>query len=198
MESTHHKNTSNRERLDVENTILSIQQGDIEQYRVIIEQYQKQLYVYCYYLLKQTEDAQDAVQDIFVKAYQHIDNYKQTVSFSAWIYKIAYNHCMNLNKKRYRDVQLLQVFKNTYQSIVFAKRSSIEEGLESLISHLTFNERHLLLLRAVEDYSFEEIGHVMNITPATARKKYERIRKKLVQKNLEGGYLHEQSLKTTR
>lgn len=198
MESTHHKNTSNRERLDVENTILSIQQGDIEQYRVIIEQYQKQLYVYCYYLLKQTEDAQDAVQDIFVKAYQHIDNYKQTVSFSAWIYKIAYNHCMNLNKKRYRDVQLLQVFKNTYQSIVFAKRSSIEEGLESLISHLTFNERHLLLLRAVEDYSFEEIGHVMNITPATARKKYERIRKKLVQKNVEGGYLHEQSLKTTR
>lgn len=198
MESTHHKNTSNRERLDVENTILSIQQGDIEQYRVIIEQYQKQLYVYCYYLLKQTEDAQDAVQDIFVKAYQHIDNYKQTVSFSAWIYKIAYNHCMNLNKKRYRDVQLLQVFKNTYQSIVFPKKSTTEEGLESLISHLTFNERHLLLLRAVEDYSFEEIGHVMNITPATARKKYERIRKKLVQKNVEGGYLHDQSLKTTR
>lgn len=198
MESIHHTNTSNRDRLDLENTVLSIQQGDTEQYRVIIEQYQKQMYVYCYYLLKQTEDTEDALQDIFVKAYQHIDNYKQTVSFSAWIYKIAYNHCMNLNKKRYRDIELLQVFKNTYQFIVFPKKSTTDEGLESLISHLTFKERHLLLLRAVEDYSFEEIGHVMNITPATARKKYERIRKKLIQINAEGGYLHEQSLKTTR
>lgn len=198
MESRYHQNTRSSDHLDVENTVLSIQQGEIEQYRVIIEQYQKQMYVYCYYLLKQTEDAQDAVQDIFVKAYQHLDNYKQTVSFSAWMYRIAYNHCMNLNKKRYRDIRLLQVFKNTYQTIIYPRRSSIEEGLESLLSLLSFKERHLLLLRAVEEYSFEEIGHVMNITPANARKKYERIRKKLVQKNEEGGYLHEQSLKTTR
>lgn len=198
MESIHHKNTGNRNCPDVENIILLIQKGDTEQYRVIIEQYQKQMYVYCYYLLKQTEDVEDAVQDIFIKAYQHIENYRQTVSFSAWIYKIAYNHCMNLNKKKYRDIQLLQVFKNTYQSLVFSKKSSTEEGLESLISHLTFGEKHILLLRAVEDYSFEEIGHVMNITSATARKKYERIRKKLIQKNIEGGYLHGQSLKTTR
>ncbi|WP_454192472.1 RNA polymerase sigma factor [Paenibacillus sp. Marseille-Q7038] len=48
---------------------------------------------------------QDAVQDIFIKAYENMLSYKSPGSFSAWLYKIAYNHCMNLNKKKFRDVE---------------------------------------------------------------------------------------------
>ena len=178
----------------LEHMIQRIQQGETELYRVIVEKYQKQIYVYCYYLLKQTEMTQDAVQDIFIKAYENMEKYTKTVSFSAWLYKIAYNHCINLNKKRFRDVELLQFFKNTYPSeMAYKKDTRNSDRLELLMNHLIFDEKHILLLRAVEDYSYEEIGQVMNIRAATARKKYERIRKKLIKRNGEGGYVHDQS-----
>ncbi|MEF3354907.1 RNA polymerase sigma factor [Paenibacillus sp. GYB006] len=192
MNSIQRNSADDREQLHLDHMIQRIQQGETEPYRVIVEKYQRQIYVYCYYLLKQTEMTQDAVQDIFIKAYENIASYTRPGSFSAWLYKIAYNHCMNLNKKKFRDVELLQFFKNTYSTeMAYKKDTQSSDRLEILMDHLSFDEKHILLLRAVEDYSYDEIGQVMNIKAATARKKFERIRKKLIKRNGEGGTYEE-------
>lgn len=175
--------------------IRQIKDGDTEKFRLIIEKYQKRIYLYSCYLLQDKEQAEDAVQDIFIKAFRYIGSYSPTVSFSAWIHKIAYNHSVNLNKKKLRDHQMVRDVQDLYaaSAAVPYKTNDIEELLEPL----SFNEKYILLMRAVEEYSYEEIGHVLNISPANARKKYERIRKKLMkQKN--GGYGHEQALRATR
>lgn len=188
------------ERNYIEQAIRMVQAGETEKYRMIVAAYQKQIYVYCYYLLQQSEGAEDAVQDIFMKAYVHIQTYSKEVSFSAWLYKIAYNHCMNLNKKRYRDIDMLHRFKKAYSSDVLNTRDELldSDRVESLLRSLTFQEKNLLLMRALEDYSYEEIGQVLNVTPSAARKKMERIRKKLMKKRAEGGVVHDSILKSTR
>lgn len=59
-------------------------------------------------------------------------------------------------------------------------------------------ERHILILRAVEEYSYDEIAEVMNLKSATVRKKYERLRKKMINFNQKGGYAHESKLHKAR
>ncbi|MGE7824073.1 sigma factor [Paenibacillus sp. NPDC093718] len=66
--------------------------GDKHAYRAIILQFERQMYTYCYYILKNHAETEDAVQEIFIRAYEHIHQYKRQVSFSAWLYKMAY-HC---------------------------------------------------------------------------------------------------------
>lgn len=85
-----------------EELIRTIQGGKLELYAAIVQRYQQRLYVYCYHLLMQREEAEDAVQDVFIKAYEKLSQYAYRQSFSAWLYKIAYHHCLNMLKRRRR------------------------------------------------------------------------------------------------
>ncbi|MEC0168238.1 RNA polymerase sigma factor [Paenibacillus graminis] len=193
MTSEHPGNIDSEE---INQVIQQIKKGDTDKFRVIIEKYQKRVYLYSYYLLNDKEQVDDAVQDIFIKVYQHIGDYTETVSFSAWIHKIAYNHSINLNKKKFRDYQLLLDCQDL--NTVSSTNNNQENYIDVLLQQLSFNEKYILLLRAVEEYSFDEMGHVLNITAANARKKYERIRKKLNRHRNGGHEEHEKTLGTTR
>ncbi|BFH14952.1 sigma-70 family RNA polymerase sigma factor [Paenibacillus melissococcoides] len=69
--------------------------GDKEAFAEIIQRFEKPIYIYCYHILKSREEAEDALQEIFIKAYEQIHRYRPTVSFSAWVYKIAYHYSLN-------------------------------------------------------------------------------------------------------
>ncbi|WP_216827474.1 RNA polymerase sigma factor [Alkalihalobacterium elongatum] len=68
-------------------------------YEEIIQRYQKQIFSYCYRFLRNKQDAEDATQDVFFKSYQNLHTYEYGSSFSAWLYKIAYHHCINKKRK---------------------------------------------------------------------------------------------------
>nr|WP_280142882.1 sigma-70 family RNA polymerase sigma factor [Paenibacillus sp. 453mf] len=171
----------------------------MEQFRTVIQRFQRQMYVYCKLLLNDKDQAEDAVQDIFIKSYQDINSYSPTVSFQAWLYKIAYHHCLNLNKKKANDRKLFHIFKELYRSTLQYHIDSSSE-LQDILDPLSMEEKHILLLRAVEEYSYDEIAEVMDLKPATIRKKYERLRKKLNNEHQpqEGGYIHESAFHKSR
>lgn len=164
--------------------------GNQEAYRTIIQAYERRIYTYCYYILRSHEEAEDAVQDIFVKVYQQLRRYEKRVSFNAWLYKLAYHHCLDQIRKRKRWNKLLSLYKEQ-QPIAFYNPND-EEPLQKLcIDDLTAEESNLLILKVVEQYSFEEMGQIMDCNPATLRKKFERLRKKLVRQRMnEGGSPH--------
>lgn len=65
----------------------------------LLAEYHRQIFVYCYNILRNTHDAEEAVQDVFLKVYEsnklsEIDNHR------AWLYKIAHNHCINKVRRR--------------------------------------------------------------------------------------------------
>jgi DNA-directed RNA polymerase specialized sigma24 family protein len=65
----------------------------------LIKAYGREIFSYCYHLLRNKEDAEDAVQEIFLKAYYGLEK-KRIASISLWLYKVAYNHCLNILRKR--------------------------------------------------------------------------------------------------
>ncbi|NBD24133.1 sigma-70 family RNA polymerase sigma factor [Paenibacillus sp. T1] len=168
--------------INVNQAVIRVQEGDMESYAFIIQHFQRKLYLYCYYLLKNQEEAEDATQDIFIKGLDRIRQFSPTVSFSAWIYKIAHHHCIDLMKKRNKS---LTWFLHLRKEPTEFNASRYTDYIHELLERLNTVERKILLLRALEDYSFEEIGIIMGLKSAAVRKKYERLRKKM--RNEEGG-----------
>ncbi len=165
--------------MNIEEVVAQVQSGDKQAYRVILQHYERQMYTYCYYILKNHAETEDAVQEIFIRAYENLYQYNRRVSFSAWLYKVAYHHLINLKKKKIRWLNLIkQVEKqNEHFEIAFSQHETI---VSQLLTYLTAEERHILLLKAVEQYTFEEISEIMGLKSATVRKKYERLRAKLM------------------
>lgn len=87
--------------MNTPNQLESIQSGTIKYFEQIIDDYQAKIYKYCFHMLGNHFDAEDAVQEVFIKTYQNMTrNYTENGSFSAWLYKIAHNHCINVLRKK--------------------------------------------------------------------------------------------------
>ncbi|MBU5345919.1 RNA polymerase sigma factor [Paenibacillus lautus] len=161
----------------IEAVVEQVKAGDKHAYHAIILQFERQMYTYCYYILKNHAETEDAVQEIFIRAYEHLHQYKRQVSFSAWLYKLAYHHLINIKKKQNRFLNLIEHCKEQQPVMPISQHEPI---VYELLTYLTAEERHILLLKAVEQYTFEEISDIMGLKSATIRKKYERLRSKLM------------------
>jgi RNA polymerase sigma-70 factor, ECF subfamily len=161
----------------IEAVVEQVKAGDKHAYQAIILQFERQMYTYCYYILKNHAETEDAVQEIFIRAYEHLHQYKRQVSFSAWLYKMAYHHLINIKKKQSRFLNLIEHCKEQQPVMQISQHEPV---VYELLTYLTAEERHILLLKAVEQYTFEEISDIMGLKSATIRKKYERLRRKLI------------------
>lgn len=166
-----------RRKDSIESVVEQVKAGDKQSYREIILQFERQMYTYCYYILKNHTETEDAVQEIFIRAYENLHQYSRQVSFSAWLYKMAYHHLINIKKKQSRLLKLVEDYKEQQPVLQVSHHESM---VYELLTYLTSEERHILLLKAVEQYTFEEISEIMDLKAATVRKKYERLRRKLM------------------
>ncbi|MGE7021899.1 RNA polymerase sigma factor [Solibacillus cecembensis] len=182
--------------LAIKTIVEQVQSGDVHAYTEIIRSFQKQIYIYCYYLLGNKEEAEDAAQDIFIKGLENIRNFSYTVSFSAWLYKIAHHHCMDLLKKKIKSYKFWTSFKKERAHESHRQAYEYDDFIHELLEKLNVDEKRILLLRSIEEYSFDEIASIMELKPTTVRKKYERLRKKLLKEKKLGGEIYEHSLKT--
>lgn len=169
----------------IEEAIHQVHAGDRQAFTTIITEYERKIYTYCYYLLRNREEAEDAVQDIFVKVYQQLRRYEKRVSFSAWLYKVAYHHCLDQLRRRKRRSRLLSLYK--LQLMTHQQALPEEPPVDRILEKLTSEERGLLILRVIEQYSFEEISMITGSSSPALRKKYERLRKKLIQQKADEG-----------
>lgn len=172
----------------IEEIIEQVKAGDKQRYGAIIRKFERQMYTYCYYILRNHAETEDAVQEIFIRAYEQLHKYERQVSFSAWLYKMAYHHLINLKKKQSRWLKLVNHCKEQQTLPQVSPHAPV---VEDMLAELKPDEQHLLLLKAVEQYTFEEIAGIMGIQAANARKKYQRLRHKLLNgRSQEGGIVN--------
>jgi RNA polymerase sigma factor (sigma-70 family) len=169
--------------------------GNKQAFSHIINKYKNQLYATILRLTKNPHDAQDLVQEAFVKVYYQLDKYDKKGPFSSWFYRVAINHCMDeFRKKRYKQVEMTEdvMEKNpNHPELVFLKREESRQ-LEALLVTLPEDERMIILLRYVNELSYEEISELAGVPVSTVRNKLHRAKKKLRKTvNCEGGYFNE-------
>ena len=166
----------------MEQYIADVKAGDIEKFSYIVHQYERQIFIYCSRILNSEQDAEDAIQEIFFKAYKSIDSYKPKYSFNSWLYKIAYNHCINVLRKRkvYEKAKsLLFMEERSKTNTEVHERSIFSPAFEKVFLSLSHAERSLLILHVFHEKTYQEISEITGTSSEAVRKKISRTKMKV-------------------
>jgi RNA polymerase sigma-70 factor (ECF subfamily) len=162
-----------------------------EAFSEIIDTYEVQL---MRYIMRSTDisdiDAENLLQDIFIKIYRYIHEYDAQYSFSSWIYRIAHNMIIDNYRKNKQNDEQISLEDEEYQYIVDTltdgnsphldlKQGDIKSCVQKAISYLRSEYREVILLKCIEWYSYEEISDILMIPSGTASTLVNRARKEL-------------------
>jgi RNA polymerase sigma-70 factor (ECF subfamily) len=145
--------------------------GDSRSFEALVHKYQAPIYNLALRMVKVPEDAEDITQTVFVKAYEKLDSYDSAHRFFSWIYRIAVNESINYLRRRKR--------MDEYESGVSARDEiTPEENLRGgelsrvvgrAISSLKMDYRLVLVLRHFHDFTYVEIGDILQIPEKTVK-----------------------------
>lgn len=149
-------------------TLAALAVADDRYYEAIVERYERKLQHYIIRFINcRPEDAQDIIQDVFINAYRNLNGFDAKLKFSSWIYRIAHNEAINhLRRITARPTVILDDEK--FES--FASELNIEHetgrqmeaaNVRDAIGRLDEKYREVLVLRYLEDKSYDEISDIL-------------------------------------
>lgn len=160
--------------------------GDTNAFAVLVDRYKDLVFTLAMRMLKNREEAEEVSQDTFVKSFQKLDRFKGDSKFSTWLYRVAYNTCLDRikkNKKHLNDVEIndftahqVKALDNILDSIEEKEKSEI---ISACINQLPSEESFLLTLYYFDELSLEEISTIVGINSNAIKVKLFRTRKKL-------------------
>ncbi len=154
------------------------------EFEKIVKANMKRAYFTALGLLGSHDDAMDASQQAFIKAYNHFDKFDASKNFFTWYYKILKNVCLNMirNKKNKKEDSIFEErFINSSAENEFEILEEKEniKLIEKTIYQLPEDEREILILREFNGMSYKEISEMLNIPSGTVMSKLFYARKKL-------------------
>jgi len=167
----------------LEQWVEQAKRGSKEAFSDLVKATQQKLLSYAYPMLGNVQDAEDVVQEVYIRMYRHLDKYRQHVSVMAWMYTICYRLCMNKLKKRSGLMRLIPLLRQeaAINEGAAMNRKEPEHDL-SLLDGLDAEERNLVVMRVIHGLTYEEISGITGSSVAALRKRYERVRTKLQRK----------------
>jgi RNA polymerase sigma-70 factor (ECF subfamily) len=153
--------------------IHRVRDGDTGAFEELVLRYQKPIYGFILRLLKDSAEAEDTVQKVFLLVYQNLKNFRFESSFKTWLYRISINQCHNVfrqqKNREFTPVDDLPLADGqTSQEEDYARREMMSLA-QKAIEKLPTKQRLVLLLRVYQDLSFEEIGKALNIRANSAK-----------------------------
>ncbi len=144
---------------------------DLNAYQYIIERYESKLLRYIQRVIYVSiEDAEDILQEVFIKAYKNINGYDSRYSFSSWIYRIAHNEAVSFLRKKRNSIESsndMEIFDNlpSDESIEDDFLMKLKEKeVREILKMLEPKYREPLILRYFEDMEYNEISDILHIS----------------------------------
>ena len=145
--------------------------GDMGAFDELMIRYERQIYRLCYRFTSNTDDARDLAQEVFIKAFEHLVDFRKESSLKTWLYRIATNHCINHVKSNTQ--QFVEVTETVRQTSATA-HAELEEReqrdhFRKMVKRLPPKQRAILELRIHEQLSYEEIATMSNRSVSTIK-----------------------------
>ncbi|AGA79013.1 RNA polymerase sigma factor [Echinicola vietnamensis] len=153
-------------------------------YRMLVNHYQKRIYSIIRKMVIIHEDADDLVQNTFVKAFKNINNFKRDSSLFTWLYRIAINECLNfLEKKKKRNFFRLEDHEHKMagylDSTLHIEGDEIQLLLQKLLLKLPKKQRLVFNMKYFENLSYAQISEITKTSEGALKASYHHAVKKI-------------------
>lgn len=154
------------------NCLNALKNGDSEAFDKLFAEYGKRLYFFAYGYLKSKAEAEEVVQEVFLRIWRNRQHINPELSFKAYLFKIAYHHILELfeqsiRQQAYRHKILEEAVEFTDETNERLDYRILLEKVESLIQKLPSRQKEILLKRKKEGIAVKEIAMQLGISPKT-------------------------------
>lgn len=144
--------------------------GDPASFQILVRANQDAVLSLCVSVLRSQAEAEDAAQEIFLKAFHRLRSFRHDAAFSTWLYRIAYNHCLDLRRQAHRrreqswEAQVEQQgdAAHPFDEMPDPVLAAIDPRLQQALDRLPPDYRLILILREVQELSYDDIASVLH------------------------------------
>ena len=182
---------------ELASTIISVQQGNLEAYGLIVQRFQDMACGYAYSILGDFHLAEDAAQESFIQAYRELGSLREPQAFASWFRRIVFTQCTRMTRGKRLDTMPLEDavdIKSTDPSPAeIAEHSELRSKVLDAITALPENERIVTALFYINGYSHNDIAVFLDVPVSTIKSRLHTSRDRLKENMMAmvGDYLHE-------
>ncbi|NWG35195.1 MAG: sigma-70 family RNA polymerase sigma factor [Chloroflexi bacterium] len=170
--------------------VIQAQQGSDEAFAQLVEIYHKPVFNLCYRMLGESEAAEDAAQETFLRSYQNLPRYDVSRPFGTWLLSIAAHYCIDLLRRKKFTIFSMDVETDEGATFELPDASAPDPETESvkkeqrdrlhlLLKELDSTDRAALVLRYWYDFSEVEVAQSLNLTVSAVKSRLHRARRAL-------------------
>lgn len=156
--------------MDDEALVQRCLSGDTEAFGELVGRYERPIFNVALRMLRDREEARDATQNAFVKAWQHLDQFDRNRRFFSWLYRIAVNESLNRATRRRKADPLDETLEDRASGPADqAERSEQALLVERAVEQLSDTYREVIVLRHWLDLSYDEIAEALHVPAKTVK-----------------------------
>jgi len=170
--------------------VIQAQQGDDDAFTKLVETYQTPVFNLCYRMLGEPELAEDAAQETFLRAFQHLQRYDRKRSFATWLLSIGAHYCIDRLRRRKFSMFSIDAENEEGNSFEIPDADApnpegetilgqTNERVQAMLQDLDTTDRAAIIMRYWYDYSEKEIAESLNLTVSAVKSRLHRARKEL-------------------
>jgi RNA polymerase sigma-70 factor (ECF subfamily) len=186
----------------VNDIIKRVKSGDVEAFSQLVSAHEQKAINFAYRMLKDRDEAEDAAQEAFLRAFDKINTFREDSSFTTWFFTILNNICLDMLRKRSKradtvsihqsdsnddeyELQIEDTSAGPYENL---QKKAAGIALEEALSLLSEEHRTIITLRDINDFEYDEISKILGISLGTVKSRLSRARlalRKVLEKNKE-------------
>jgi RNA polymerase sigma-70 factor (ECF subfamily) len=164
--------------------VEACRRGEAEAFRALFERYKDKVYSIALRYSGDAAAAEDIAQESFLKLFVGIGGFRGDSSFSAWLYRLVVNSCLDQKRRAWRLTPLLDEALDLLRSpgqnaLEGIMREEINAHLRSVVAGLSDEQRMLLVLRYTQSLSYDEIAEILGTSTGTIASRLSRIHRTL-------------------
>jgi RNA polymerase sigma-70 factor (ECF subfamily) len=143
----------------------------------LLDVYQERLYWHIRKIVQTHENADDVLQNTFIRIYKSIGNFQEKSTLHTWMYRIAYNESIRFleknNKKRYDNIE--EVSQSNLEVLFedeYFDGNEIQKKLNTIIEEFKEKQKRVFQMKYFDDLSFRQIAEILNISESTLKSTY--------------------------
>lgn len=150
-------------------------------FSLLMQRYERRVLQSCYRLLQNRQDAEDAYQEILIRVFFGLKQFRREASFATWLFRICHNACVNAlrDRRRRAAADTVELDPNAPLQAVWDSTET-EIDVERAFARLPFPDREILILRYSGDLTIDEISRILDLSLSAAKMRLYRARDKFM------------------